>query len=44
MVDFGCVLKKLRQEKGMTQSEIAEKIGVSRRTYVGYRKALYAQR
>ena len=30
MVDFGCVLKKLRQKEGMTQQQLAQKLGVSK--------------
>lgn len=29
-------LKKTREEKGLTQSEIAEKLGINRVTYTGY--------
>lgn len=30
MVDFGVILKKLRTRSGMTQKELAEKIGVTK--------------
>ena len=33
---FGEKLKKLRAEKGLTQQDVSEAIGVSRRTYVSY--------
>ena len=30
MVDFGDVLKRLRQQEGMTQQQLAQKLGVSK--------------
>ncbi len=33
---FGEKLRKLRAEKNVSQEEIANEIGVSRRTYIGY--------
>jgi len=35
-VDFAKRLKKLRMESGLTQKELAKKIGVSRATVAGY--------
>ena len=32
LVKIGSMLQKLRKEKGMTQEQLAEKLGVARRT------------
>ena len=37
-MQFGEKLKKLRTENGFLQEEVANKIGVSRRTYISYEK------
>ncbi len=33
---FGERLKRLRREKGLTQAELAERLGISRRNYIYY--------
>ena len=35
-MEFGEKLRVLRQEQGLTQAEVAEEIGISRRAYVSY--------
>ncbi|WP_029159864.1 helix-turn-helix transcriptional regulator [Clostridium scatologenes] len=41
MVDFICNLKKYRQLKGLTQEELANKVGVRRETIMRLESAKY---
>ena len=41
---FGEKLKELRNQKGLTQEELAQKIGVKKRTIVGYEAGEYYPR
>lgn len=41
MPDFECRLKKYRQLKGMTQEELAVRVGVRRETVMRLEKAQY---
>lgn len=41
MSDFVCMLKKYRQLKGLTQEQLAEKVGVRRETIMRLEKAQY---
>lgn len=41
MVEFVCYLKKYRQRAGLTQEQLAEKVGVRRETIMRLEKAQY---
>ena len=41
MVEFVCHLKKYRQQVGLTQEQLAEKVGVRRETIMRLEKAQY---
>ncbi len=41
MVEFVCYLKKYRQQAGLTQEQLAEKVGVRRETIMRLEKAQY---
>ncbi len=41
MVEFVCHLKKCRQQVGLTQEQLAEKVGVRRETIMRLEKAQY---
>lgn len=41
MVEFVCHLKKYRQQVGLTQEQLAEKVGVRRETIMRLEKARY---
>ena len=41
MVEFVCHLKKYRQQVGVTQEQLAEKVGVRRETIMRLEKAQY---
>lgn len=41
MVEFVCHLKKYRQQIGLTQEQLAEKVGVRRETIMRLEKAQY---
>lgn len=41
MADFECKLKQYRQNIGMTQEQLAEKVGVRRETIMRLEKAQY---
>lgn len=41
MAEFECRLKLFRQEKGLTQEQLAQMVGVRRETIMRLEKALY---
>ncbi len=41
MAEFVCRLKKYRQQAGLTQEQLAEKVGVRRETIMRLEKAQY---
>lgn len=41
MAEFECRLKIFRQQKGLTQEQLAEKVGVRRETIMRLEKAQY---
>lgn len=41
MTEFICYLKKYRQQVGLTQEQLAEKVGVRRETIMRLEKAQY---
>lgn len=41
MAEFVCQLKKYRQQVGLTQEQLAEKVGVRRETIMRLEKAQY---
>ena len=41
MVEFVCHLKKYRQQVGLTQEQLAQKVGVRRETIMRLEKAQY---